>query len=194
MASADADSDPNTVTIDEYDGDTKSKLLTLKALESIGLNIPINTPFLREQTPGSDDYLVIVPLGPAIGSGGAKVACMVWDVTEDPSTPISFTITDRERDTWVEGFPASQLNDWVQNPDSNFTTYPLERSSETRFRLVETNAAFEAPAPPKAEHETDDPDPCQTPAAPHDQPASPHDDPLGSVDTTLTPGNDPAFY
>ena len=134
-----------SIPIDDYDENRQASLLTMKALSRLGLDLPITEPVLRERTPGGDEYVVVVPLGPAIGSGGAKVACMMWGVEEDPDEPITFGIDDREADTWVEGFPAEEINRWVRpDVDAAYETYPVERVGENRFRLVSSTDFFDA--------------------------------------------------
>lgn len=171
----------DAVSLENFDENRQAGLLTMKALDRLGLDVPINEPLLRERTPGGDDYVVVVPLGPAIGSGGAKVACMMWGVEEDPTSPITFTIEDRETDTWVEGFPAEEINGWVDPAvDAEYDIYPVERVDEERFELVAS---------------TDFLDTYDGEGADGDDPSD--DGPAGVVeapDTTLDPDDDPTYY
>lgn len=170
------------ISIDDYDENRQAGLLTMKALDRLGLEVPVNEPLLRERTPGGDDYVVVVPLGPAIGSGGAKVACMMWGVEEDPDDPITFGIDDRETDTWVEGFPAEEINGWVRpDEDAEYETYPVERIGENRFELVASTDFFDSYDGERGE--------------PADENRT--DGPAGVVetpDTTLEADDDPMYY
>ncbi|QLD91092.1 hypothetical protein HWV07_19400 [Natronomonas salina] len=170
------------ISLDEFDENRQAGLLTMKALNRLGLHLPINEPVLRERTPGGDDYVVVVPLGPAIGSGGAKVACMMWGVEEVADDPISFTIDDRETDTWVEGFPAEELNRWVHpDVDAEYETYPVERTGENSFRLVASTAFFDSYDGEDAEQR-------------YEPPADEPDGVVETPDTDLEPDADPMYY
>jgi hypothetical protein len=180
------ETDPTTddaaeISIDDYDENRQAGLLTMKALSRLGLDLPINEPVLRERTPAGDGYVVVVPLGPAIGSGGAKVACMMWGVEEDPDQPITFGIDDRETDTWVEGFPAGEINRWVRpDVDAPYETYPVERVGENSFRLVASTDFFDS-----YDGGGDDSDEGSDEAPPGV---------VESPDTTLAAGEDPTYY
>lgn len=179
---AETENEPDGVDIDQFDDNRQAALLSLKALNKLGLQIPVNQPILRQKTTDSTDYLVIIPLGPAIGNGGAKVACMVWDVTEDTDEPITFTIDNREAETWVEGFSADELNTWV-NPtvDAEYDTYPLEKDGENRFRLVETSPFLDAFDTDTASDDSPSPSAGQT-------------EMVQPPDTTLDAPDDPMYY
>lgn len=183
------DHDPDTATdstggvsLERFDENRQAGLLTMKALNRLGLEVPINEPLLRERTPGGDDYVVVVPLGPAIGTGGAKVACMMWGVEEDTTAPITFTIDDREADTWVEGFPAEEINGWADPAvDAEYETYPVERVDEERFELVASTDfldSYDGADAEAADESSDD--------------AS--DGVVEAPDTTLDPDDDPTYY
>lgn len=171
-----------SISLDDFDDNRQAGLLTMKALSRLGLHIPINEPVLRERTPGGDDYVVVIPLGPAIGSGGAKVACMMWGVEEVPDDPITFTIDDRETDTWVEGFPAEDLNRWVHpDVDAEFETYPVEKAGDNSFRLVESTAFFES-------YDSEHADQL------YEKPGEDPDGVVETPDTALDPDDDPMYY
>lgn len=179
--SANPTEDTTSIALDRLDENRQAGLLTMEALSRLGLELPTNEPVLRERTPGGEEYVVVVALGPAIGSGGAKVACMMWGVEEDPEDPITFGIDDRETDTWVEGFPAAALNRWVDpDADAEYETYPVERVDDDRFRLVASTDFFDA-------YEQ----------AGGDGDASTDGESTGAAEapgTALDPGDDPTFY
>lgn len=181
----DTTTDGTAISLDSFDENRQAGLLTMKALSTLGLHVPINEPVLRERTPGGDEYVVVVPLGPAIGSGGAKVACMMWGVEEDPADPITFRIDDRETDTWVEGFPAEEINRWVDpRTDADYETYPVEKAGENSFRLVASTDFFDSYDGECADALYDRPDEASSEAP----------GVLETPDTTLEADDDPMYY
>jgi hypothetical protein len=174
----------DSIDLDQFSENRQAAMLMLQAVKKLGLHPPVNEPILREATPAGDDYLIIIPLGPAIGEGGAKIACMVFDVKENPDRPITFEIDDREAETWVEGYHADEINSWVHpDTDADYETYPVEKIGEKRFEVVESTPFYDSYDHEHAEELYSTPDTDDTAPGVMSPP-----------DTDLSPTDDPGFY